>query len=46
MQNFILVCLALIAVGMIFIGAIHQILPPILTGVGFLLIIILFKKQR
>jgi small-conductance mechanosensitive channel len=46
MSNVILICLILVAVSMIFIGFVNQILAPALTGIGFLLITVLFKKQQ
>ena len=42
MKNILLLLLALIALGMIIIGIVASMLPPALTGVGFLIIAALF----
>lgn len=47
MQNILLGLLVVVAVLMIVLGAMKGMMPPMLTGVGFLLITALFltKKQ-
>lgn len=46
MRNILLILLILIAIAMIFLGVKSGILPPTLTGVGFIIIsILLFKKE-
>lgn len=46
--NVIVILLGIVAIGMIILGIVNKILPPILTGVGFILIIWalnIFKKK-
>lgn len=45
MKNIFLVLLLLIAIAMIVIGIMENILPPPLTGVGFILIALLFYRK-
>ncbi|WP_170235666.1 hypothetical protein [Cyclobacterium qasimii] len=42
MKNILLLLLVILALGMIIIGIIASMLPPALTGVGFLIIAALF----
>jgi hypothetical protein len=44
MKNVLLILLVLIALVMIFLGVKASMLPPALTGVGFLIIAALFFK--
>ena len=46
MKNTLLILLALIAVAMIVLGVKAGALPPALTGVGFIVIAILFYRNR
>ena len=45
MKNTLLIVLVLIAIAMVVIGIIAKILPPALTGIGFIIISILFYKR-
>ncbi len=45
MKNNLLILLLIVAFVMIFLGFYKVILPPILTGVGFIIIALLFKKN-
>lgn len=47
MQNILLILLVLVAVVMIVLGGMKGMIPPMLTGVGFIVIAALFytKKQ-
>ena len=45
MKNILLILLALIAVVMIVLGARAGVLPPALTGVGFIVIALLFYRN-
>lgn len=42
MKNILIVLLGLLAVVMIFLGVRADILPPVLTGIGFIIIAVLF----
>ncbi len=44
MKNILLVLLLAVAAIMIFLGLSKGILPPTFTGVGFIIIALLFKK--
>jgi len=46
MKNTLLILLALIAVAMIVLGVRASVLPPALTGVGFIVIAVLFYRNR
>ena len=46
MKNGLLIALIIIAVVMIILGIIAKIVPPALTGVGFIIIAILFYKKK
>jgi len=46
MKNTLLILLALIAVAMIVLGVRANVLPPALTGVGFIVIAVLFYRNR
>ena len=46
MKNILLIVLVLIAVVMIVLGAKAGVLPPALTGVGFIVIAILFYYRN
>ena len=46
MKNILLILLLLVAIAMIFLGVKGGILPPTLTGVGFILIAILFYRNN
>ena len=46
MKNVLLILLAIIAVVMIILGASASALPPVLTGIGFILIAALLYKYR
>lgn len=46
MKNSLLIGLIIIAIGMIVIGIAAKIVPPALTGVGFIIIAILFYKKN
>ncbi len=41
-KNILLVLLGLLAVVMIFLGVRADIMPPVLTGIGFIIIAVLF----
>ena len=45
MKTLLIVLLVLVAIAMIFLGVKAEMPPPILTGVGFILIAILFAKK-
>ena len=46
MKNILLIVLVLIAIAMIFLGISSKILPPTLTGIGFIIIaFVLYKKE-
>lgn len=45
MKNYLIIALTIIAIAMIVIGISAKILPPALTGVGFIIIGILFYKS-
>ncbi len=46
MKNILIIVLVLIAIAMIFLGISSKILPPALTGIGFIIIaVLLFKKN-
>lgn len=46
MKNILLILLLLIAIAMIYLGVKGDILPPTLTGVGFIVIAILFYRKN
>ena len=46
MKNTLLILLALIAIVMIVLGVRASVLPPALTGVGFIVIAVLFYRNR
>lgn len=46
MKNSLLIGLLIIAIVMIIIGISAKIVPPTLTGVGFIIIAILFYKNK
>ncbi len=46
MKNSLLIGLLIIAIVMIVIGISAKIVPPALTGVGFIIIAILFYKNK
>ena len=46
MKNSLLIVLIIIAIAMIVIGISAKIAPPALTGVGFIIIAILFYKKK
>ncbi|MDD2982498.1 MAG: hypothetical protein PHQ74_03840 [Crocinitomicaceae bacterium] len=49
MKNTLLIALILIALVMIYLGISANMIPPTLTGIGFIVIAVLFygqKKQR
>lgn len=46
MKNLLLFLLLLVAVAMIFLGVKGGILPPILTGIGFILIAFLLHRNN
>jgi len=46
MKNVLLISIAIIAVFMIYLGIRYSMLPPALTGVGFLLIVALFRMKK
>jgi hypothetical protein len=45
MKNILIVVLILFALAMIIIGVQSEIVPPILTGIGFIIIAALFKVK-
>lgn len=46
MKNLLLIILLLIAIVMIFLGIKGGILPPTFTGVGFIIIALLFYRKK
>jgi small-conductance mechanosensitive channel len=46
MKNILLILLVLIAIVMIFLGIKGGILPPALTGIGFIVIAVLFHRNN
>lgn len=46
MKNTIIISLLIISIVMIFLGVKANIIPPVLTGVGFILITILFVANN
>jgi hypothetical protein len=46
MKNGLIISLIIIAIAMIVIGILAKIVPPALTGVGFIIIAILFYKKN
>jgi hypothetical protein len=46
MKNVLLISLLLLAIAMIVVGIKSQIVPPILTGVGFVIIAELFRRGK
>ncbi len=45
MKNILLILLVLIALIMVFLGISNAILPPVLTGIGFIIIAWFLKKK-
>ena len=45
-KNFLLIVLVILAIAMLYIGITGKILPPALTGVGFLVIAYLFYDKK
>ena len=46
MKNYLIIALIIIAIAMIVIGVSAKIVPPALTGVGFIVIAILFYDKK
>jgi len=46
MKNSLLIGLIIIAIAMIIIGVLEKIAPPVLTGIGFIIITFLFYKNK
>jgi len=46
MKNYLTIALVIIAIVMIVIGVTAKILPPALTGIGFIIIAILFYDKK
>lgn len=46
MKTLLLSLLVVVSIAMILIGIIEKIFPPVLTGVGFIIILILFYKSE
>lgn len=46
MKNILLILLLLIAAGMIYLGVANDMLPPSLTGVGFVVIVVLLYTSN
>lgn len=46
MRNILLIGLIIIAIAMIILGVSSKILPPALTGIGFIIIAILFYEKN
>ena len=46
MKNSLLIALIIVAIAMIIIGISAKIAPPVLTGLGFIIIAILFKEKK
>ncbi len=46
MRNFLLILLFIIAIAMLVLGVRAEMIPPILTGLGFIIIAILFYKHN
>ena len=46
MKNILIVLLVLLAAAMIILGINASIIPPILTGVGFMVIALLFSSKK
>jgi len=46
MKNALLLLLLLVAAAMIFLGIQNSMMPPILTGAGFVVIALLFYNQK
>lgn len=45
-KNFLLIVLLILAIAMLYIGITGKIIPPALTGVGFLVIAYLFYDKK
>jgi len=45
MKTVVIILLVIIAIAMIYIGVNKDMLPPSLTGIGFILIALLFAKK-
>jgi len=46
MKNTLLILLVIIAIAMLVIGIYMKMMPPALTGIGFIIIAILFNKRN
>ena len=46
MKNILIVLLIILAIAMIYIGISAKMTPPTLTGVGFIIIALLFYKKN
>lgn len=46
MKNYLIIALLITAIAMIAIGISAKILPPALTGIGFIIIAILFYDKK
>ncbi|MDF1517960.1 MAG: hypothetical protein RQ864_00700 [Lutibacter sp.] len=46
MKNYLIIALLITAIAMIIIGISAKILPPALTGIGFIIIAILFYDKK
>ena len=46
MKNILLIALLILAIAMIIIGVSKEIIPPTLTGIGFIIIAALFYERR
>lgn len=46
MKNYLIIALLITAIAMIAIGISAKILPPALTGIGFIIIAVLFYKNN
>lgn len=45
-KNFLLIVILILAIAMLYIGITGKIIPPALTGVGFLIIAYLFYDKK
>lgn len=45
-KNFLLIALLILAIAMLYIGITGKMIPPALTGVGFLIIAYLFFEKK
>lgn len=46
LQNILILLLIVISIVMIFLGIEKEILPPVLTGIGFVIIALLFYRNN